>query len=253
MEMIPAAYDLSRMTSEELAAIIDGANAVVILPVGAVEPHGPHLGLGTDNVISVAAAIRAAELLANDGFAPLIAPAVPYGVTDCASAFKGAVSVSAGALTAYLHSLIEGFLTNGVVHVCLVNNHLEPAQVRAVSAAIDGLPPGSASVACPVTRRWAKTLDDEFKSGACHAGSYETSIVMESAPELVRDDKRRQLPEVPVSLSEKLNDGVTDFVDMGLDKAYAGAPAAASAAHGGEQLTQLAEMIATEIREALNP
>jgi creatinine amidohydrolase len=252
MEIIPAAYDLTIMTTDELASALENAVGVVLLPVGAVEPHGPHLGLGTDIVISQAAAIRAAALLAKDGLRPLIAPAVPYGVTECAGAFSGAVTVSAQALTGYLRSLIGGFLANGIAHVCLVNNHLEPAHVKAVASAIEGLPRGSASVACPVTKRWARTLDDEFRSGACHAGSYETSMIMKSAPELVREDKRKQLPEVQVSLAKKLRAGVTDFTDMGLSKAYAGAPAAAAAEHGAEQLDKLAEMIATEIQEALN-
>jgi len=81
------------------------------------------------------------------------------------------------------------------------------------------------SVACPLTRRWARTLSAEFKSGACHAGQYETAIVLAAAPGLVDEAARAGLPEVPVSLSERIGAGVTSFAAMGLDRAYAGAPA----------------------------
>ncbi len=224
---------------------------MVLLPVGAIEPHGPHLALETDVVISQAAAVRAASVLSAGGLAALIAPAVPYGVTECAAAFSGAVSVPAATLTALLQSLVESYLGNGIAHVGIVNNHLEPAHDQAVRAAINGIDSTRASVSSPLTRRWARTLSGEFKSGACHAGRYETSIMMAAAPELVRDHERGELPEVPISLSEKLQSGVEDFAEMGLSRAYAGDPARATAEHGSEQLDLLAEMIATQVSEAM--
>ena len=203
MEVIPASYNLSVKTTEEFASLIGGDRPVVVMvPVGVLEPHGPHLGLGTDDVISLGSAIRAAALLDKEGIAPLIAPSVPYGVTECAAAFKGAVSVSSDVLTGYLHDITRSLLDDGVEHVCLINNHLEPAQIDAIKKSTDTFEPRRVSVACPVTKKWARTLSDEFKSGACHAGEYETSIVMDFAPEYVREEVRRGLPEVPVSATD---------------------------------------------------
>jgi creatinine amidohydrolase len=191
-------------------------------------------------------------MLDEGGVTALIAPAVPYGVTECATGFAGAVSVPAAVLTAYLAAVVDGLLAQGLAHVCLVNNHLEPEHDNAVRAAAAGEGrAGRASVACPLTRRWARTLSAEFKSGACHAGRYETSIVQAAAPALVDEVARAALPEVPISLSEKLKAGVTTFAAMGMQNAYAGAPAAATAAEGEEQLRQLAAMIVAEVREAL--
>jgi creatinine amidohydrolase len=59
------------------------------------------------------------------------------------------------------------------------------------------------------------------------------------------------LPEVDVSLSDMLRAGKTRFREMGLERAYAGAPARASAAHGEEMLGRLAEMVALEILTAM--
>jgi len=251
--MIPREYDLAAMTTEALARLRQsGSRLVALLPVGAVEPHGPHLPLGTDVIISTSACAAAAALLEEKGVRALVAPGVAYGVTDCASAFAGAVSVEGGALTAFLRAVIDGLLRDGFAHVCVVNNHLEPAQVSAARAAVEGRPAGEASFACPVDRRWARTLDAEFKSGACHAGAYETSIVLAATPELVDEGARGALPEVPVSLSERLAAGVNDFVEMGLGRAYAGRPADATAAHGETMLARLAEMIAGEVTSALS-
>jgi len=244
--------DLAEHTTESFRALASAGRPVVALvPVGSVEPHGPHLSLLTDVVISRAACARAVSLLDERGVAALIAPAVAYGVTDCATGFAGAVSIPADVLTAYLRAIVAGLRAAGCAHVCLVNNHLEPAHDAAVRAAIDGVPPGAASVACPLTRRWARTLSAEFKSGACHAGQYETSIVLAAAPALVDEAARASLPPVPISLSEQLRAGVTTFAAMGMSSAYAGDPAAASAEEGEAQLAALAEMIAAEVLEAI--
>jgi creatinine amidohydrolase len=107
------------------------------------------------------------------------------------------------------------------------------------------------SVACPLTKKWAKTLDAEFKSGACHAGLYETSIMMAAAPELVDEAMRGVLTPVPISLSKKLDAGVTTFAAMGMDLAYAGDPASATIEEGERMIQRLAEMVVGEVRDSL--
>ena len=243
---------LARHTTASLCALLDDKKPVVALvPVGSTEPHWPHLGLGTDVVISAAACVRATDMFAKKGpLTAVIAPAVSYGVTECARGFAGAVSVPAAVLTAYLAAICDGLLAQGIRHVCLVNNHLEPehdAAVRAVLAGRDR----RVSVACPLTRKWARTLDAEFKSGACHAGLYETSIMMAAAPEMVDDAVRGVLPPVPISLSQQLAAGVTTFAEMGMELAYAGDPASATVEEGERMIQRLADMVVGEIREAL--
>src|SRR3954464_15208894 len=131
---------LARHTTASLRARLDDKKPLVALvPVGSTEPHGPHLGLGTDVVISAAACVRATEMFAKKGpLAAVIAPAVSYGVTECARGFAGAVSVPAAVLTAYLAAICDGLLAQGIRHVCLVNNHLEPEHDAAVRAVLAG-------------------------------------------------------------------------------------------------------------------
>jgi creatinine amidohydrolase len=247
---VVAARLLAHLTTEELAAIVAGqAQTAVLVPVGSVEPHGPHLPLGTDTVISETASVRAAEALAKHGVDAWVAPSVPYGVTDFAEGFAGAVSVPAPALTAMLRAIAERLLADGWKHVCFVNNHLEPAHDAAVRAAIDGLPAGATSVACPLTKRWARTLSDEFKRGDCHAGRYETSLAIAGGA-TVRDG-HRELPAVEVSLSKEIRAGRTRFREMGMARAYTGAPADATREEGETLYGKLVEMIVAEVTEGL--
>ena len=244
-------YSLRQMTSPVFAELAATGRLLVLLPCGSVEPHGPHLSLLTDTEISLGAAERAAARLEQAGFRCVIAPPVPYGVTDCAEGFAGAVSIDADILAAYLGAVVDGFLGAGARHVCLVNNHLEPAQDQAVRVVMEGRA-GQVSVACPLTRRWARTLSPEFKSGACHAGQYETSLALARDPALCDEQARPSLPEVPISLSDNLRAGVTTFAGMGMDRAYAGSPARASSAEGDELYDRLADMIVGEVTEALS-
>lgn len=253
MNASPPSVPLADLTTERLRAILEGPSPVVaLLPVGSVEPHGPHLPLGTDTTISAASAARASEILGSRGVVALRAPPISYGVTRFAEGFAGAISVDSAALTAYLAAVIAGFLGAGFAHVCVINNHLEPDHDAAVRASIAGAPKGRASVASPLTRRWARTLSPEFKSGACHAGRYETSIVLAASPGAVDMDVARALPDVSVSLSDGIRAGRSSFLSMGIDRAYTGAPRDASAEEGREMIERLAEMIAAEVEEGLN-
>jgi creatinine amidohydrolase len=243
---------LARHTTASLETLVAGKRGVIALvPVGSTEPHGPHLGLGTDVIISAAACLRACELLEKRGtMVGVIAPAVSYGVTECATGFSGAVSIPAAVLTQYVAAIVDGLLGSGIRHVCLVNNHLEPAHDAAVRAVLEGRGT-KVSYACPLAKKWARTLSAEFKSGQCHAGRYETSIMMAAAPELVTETLRVRLPAVSISLSDKLSEGVMTFEAMGMQAAYAGDPAAASIEEGDALIQKLGEMVVGEVLETL--
>jgi creatinine amidohydrolase len=242
-------FMLASLTTEEARAITQHPPTAVLFPVGSVEPHGPHLPLATDTLISDEAAERAAVLLQEKGVSTYIAPAVPYGVTRYAAGFSGALSVPPEALTAMLKAIVGGLLSDGWGHVCIVNNHLEPAHDAAVRAALVGLDPGRGSVACPLTKRWGRTLSDEFKRGNCHAGRYETSLVLAAGGD-VRPDVQG-LPALDVSLSRAIADGKATFAEMGLDRAYTGAPNEATADEGEMLFGKLAFMISAEVLEGL--
>lgn len=237
---------LADLTTEEARAAIASPPTAVLVPVGSVEPHGPHLPLGTDTIIGETAATRACAVLSGRGIRTFVAPSVAYGVTDFAGGFAGAVSIAPAALTAYLHGVVGALLAGGWSHVCLVSNHLEPAHDEAVRAAAKS---AGASVASPLTRRWARTLSDEFKRGDCHAGRYETSLVLAAGGPVKSEHKA--LPALGISLSDAIRSGSGRFKDIGMDRAYTGAPAEATREEGEDLYARLVEMIMTEVTEAL--
>lgn len=237
---------LGELSYEEVAAICAAGRAVAIVPVGSVEPHGPHLPLETDLTISETCAARALPILTERGITAVIAPSVPYGVTEYAVGFAGAIGVPPEALTAFLRAIAEKLLECGFAHVCFVNNHLEPAHDVAVRAAAEGI---AASVACPLTRRWGRTLSDEFKRGDCHAGRYETSLVMAAGKML--HGKIDELPAVPHSLAVAIKAGKRTFAEIGMTRAYTGSPAEATVEEGDDLYTRLVTMVVTEIEEGL--
>ena len=211
-------------------------DAVHLLPLGATEPHGPHAPLSTDTMISVGICERAAERL--DAEIPvLVLPAVAYGVTRYGAAFPGAVSISEETLRALVAEIAEGFRS-----LILVNSHFEPEQVETLRST--GLP------LLDLTRRKnAERLTEEFRTGSCHAGRYETSLVLAERPELVRFDRMLALEERPVDIPAAIRAGQRDFVAMGMDQAYCGSPAEASAEEGDETFETLTTILVELIRE----
>jgi len=246
------ARHLSQLTSPEMKDWLALGRTCVLLPVGSVEPHGPHLPLATDSIISEAASARAADVLEKSGIHVAIAATVPFGVTDYAAGFAGAIGVSAPVLTAFLADVVRRLLADGVTHVCIVNNHLEPAHDAAVRAAITSFEKGRASVACPLERRFGRTLSAEFKSGACHAGRYETSLVLAAEPSQVRAEYKK-LASLDLSLSAGIAAGKATFAEIGMANAYTGAPAEATETEGAELYDKLADMVVVTVKDAMLP
>jgi creatinine amidohydrolase len=98
--------------------------------------------------------------------------------------------------------------------------------------------------------RWAYTLTEEFRQGACHAGCYETSLVMAAQPELMRDAIRKELAPLEIDLAQKIKAGVRTFREAGSEQAYFGDPAAATPEEGRSTYEALATMLVTTILEA---
>lgn len=245
--------ELARMTTQECAVVLSGPRPTVILPVGSTEPHGPHLPLATDVILAEESARRAASKLREEGVAAVVAPSVAYGVTRFASGFAGAISVSAALVEQLVRELCVAYREAGFAMVCVTNHHLEPEHVAAVARAVDGTCAvrGGVRFANPLAPRWGRTLSQEFRRGDCHAGSYETSLVMAAREDLVHEGVRKALPPVKISLSDAIRSGKTSFREIGLERAYCGAPAEASRQEGEELYQKLVNMIVTEVMEGL--
>ena len=245
--------ELAKRTWPEARELF-GPDLIAILPIGATEPHGPHLPLDTDVTIAVAQTQRAIDLLAAAGVRAVQLPPLSYGLTHFTDGFEGRVSLRPGTLWALLEDVVESLEEQGVWRIVFSNAHLEPAHVKVLRGVAGDYPEragGRAQVLFPdnTRRRWAETLGEEFQGGDCHAGRYESSIVLATDHASVREDERRDLPPVSIGLIEKIRAGASSFVQAGATEAYCGDPAAASAEEGRGLIDALAAMIVQSVRE----
>jgi creatinine amidohydrolase len=231
------------------AHLADERPLVLLLPLGALEPHGPHAPLATDTLISVGICERVAGRLEGDPeVRVLLLPPLPYGVTRYAAAFPGAVSIGEAALRATVLDICESLTAQGLGRFVLVNSHLEPEQVRTLRDAVAELG-GAVRLFDPTRRAVASELTEEFRAGAGHAGRYETSLVLAENPGLVRRERMEGLESKMIDMPAAIASGRTDFMAMGMDRAYSGAPAEATAEEGEATFETLTKLVIRLVRE----
>lgn len=244
---------LSELTYEDINAL-ERDRVVCMLPVGATEAHGPHLPLGTDDIIADAMCVAGADAIEQIGLHAVILPALSFTHAGFAQGFPGTLSMQPETVRAMLVDIARSLMRIGPKCLILANAHLDPGHIGSLRQAIKTIEADtdiSLDVLFPdITRRpYATWLGDEFRSGACHAGCYEGSMVLAARPELVRDRVRAKLPAHPRSLSDAIAEGLTSFEAAGGTRAYFGHPAAASAEEGRERIKTLGRVIAHALEE----
>jgi len=246
---------LADLTWEDVRDL-DRPRMVAVLPVGAIEAHGPHLPLGTDNVIAAAMARAGAVQLEAAGRPAIVLPPLPFTAAPFGANFPGTLSISAGTVTALVIDLARELTRQEFAALAIANAHLDPAHLAALQAAVDDARAnGLLPVVFPDLSRkpWALRLTDEFKTGACHAGRYEGSVVLAERPDLVRNDVLASLPPNPASLATAIREGARSFEQAGGARAYFGWPAEATAAEGRETIETLGAILADAVAGALAP
>jgi creatinine amidohydrolase len=219
---------------------------IVLLPVGSVEAHGPHLPLATDSIISDELARRSAMALQQQGIRALILPPIHYVITDFSIDFPGTISVSKEGFRRLLGDIADSLQAQGIKCLCIVNSHLEPNHILAIHEFCENYKKIQVLFPDKTKKPWASLLTPEFKQGACHAGSYETSLVLASRSELVREERKKLKPN-PVNLAVLMKQGVKTFKQAGASEAYFGEPAAATVEEGKETYEILTRMVVETI------
>jgi len=173
------AVELADATWPETA----GDSRLLVVPIGSLEQHGPHLPLSTDTRIAVALAFA----LASRRTDIVVGPAIPYGASGEHEGFPGTVSVGRDALAAFLLELVRSAsATYG--RILFLNGHggnaetLERLAVRAQHEGRD-------------LRVWTPRVPD----GDLHAGRVETSLLLALHPWAVRVNRIAAGPTAPLT------------------------------------------------------
>ena len=132
--MTESVYTLGELTWQEAEEVLL-RRPVGLIPVGAIEAHGPHLPLETDVIIAQEMARRGAQLLADLELPVIILPAISYGVSFVGTCFGGTTPIEVSAFEQQLTSLITYAAGQGYRAICVCNAHLEPAHVAAIQRA----------------------------------------------------------------------------------------------------------------------
>lgn len=208
--------DLSEATSPQTA----GAG-LVLIPVGSIEQHGPHLPLDTDTVIARAVADRMAPAL-DDAW---VAPVVSYGASGEHQAFPGTCSIGTDALRVVLVELVRS-IRCWAERVVLVNAH--GGNLTAVRGAVEQLQDEGHDVT------WVPCATEDVD---LHAGLTETSLMLHLAPWSVRRDRAEAGNTQPLReiLPAMRAGGVAAVSANGV----LGDPTGATAAQGGLLLDQI--------------
>ncbi|HVS66326.1 MAG TPA: creatininase family protein [Thermoanaerobaculia bacterium] len=231
---------------------LDRRRLIAILPVGAVEAHGPHLPLGTDTILAEGMAREAALRLRRAAREVVVLPPLWYTAAPFAAGFPGTIGVRPETVSRLVLEIAEALGRQGLATLAIANAHLDPTHLASLQRAADQAPSG-VRIVFPnlVRRRFVERLSAEFRTGACHAGRFEGSVVRAERPELFREDIAARLEPNPASLSDAIAAGHRSFEQAGGPRAYFGWPADANAEEGRATLAELGAILAESVLEAL--
>src|SRR5512134_2496561 len=122
------------MTWEEARDAV-GPGAVAVLPVGAIEAHGPHLPLETDVIIAQAMARAGAARMAARGVSVVVLPSLTYTAAAFAQGFAGTISLRPETVTAILVDIAGSLARHGCEVLAIANAHLDPTHLGSLDAA----------------------------------------------------------------------------------------------------------------------
>jgi creatinine amidohydrolase len=158
-------------------------DARLIIPVGALEQHGPHLPLGSNVLIARSLAVDLSR-----EFRVLRAPTIYYGVNvRTERAFAGTASLNQKTLHRSLNELLDSWEAHGMCEFILITAHRHEPHLEALATLV------THDARVRVIQAWdvdiSHIVPDELAS--LHAGEAETSVMLHLYPGLVRMDRAR--------------------------------------------------------------
>lgn len=238
---------LGELSTREVDDLLAVGPVDVVVPLGALEQHGPHLPLATDQIIAAAVAGAVAARVGDC----VVTPTLPVGASSHHLAFAGTASISDETLTMTQVEMVESLLSHGFRSVYVVTGHA--GNSGAMTAAADRLDhrvkcfadwPSQRDAVHRVAREQLGLDPDVVGT---HAGHFETSIMLLLAPDLVRMDRaERGFVGVAADASAVLrSEGMAALAPNGI----IGDPAGADAAAGQRYLDALVTHVVDGIVE----
>ena len=193
-------------------------NAVVLLPMGVIEEHGPHLCLVTDIYTAHIYCNAIKQKLEEEGYSVVIAPPFYWGICQAAKGFIGSFNIRPETAKALLFDILSSLKDFGFTRVFGVNGHGDiEHKIAAMNAFRDACEQLSISACFPHDDFWMPgtlgiksddpccyTIEESTKQfsnasvGDVHGGDLETAIINSHYSHLVDNENAKSLPDVPL-------------------------------------------------------
>jgi creatinine amidohydrolase len=240
--------------------------AIVLIPLGVIEEHGPQLCLGTDIYTAHIQCALIRDKLIENGKETVIAPPFFWGVCQSTSGFIGSFRIRKETATALLYDIIASLAGFGFTNIFGISAHGDIEHNLAIMEAFQKADnelqvnarfvfnqsilhhyslSGNEPYLCPVMPQTVKISSSQYQD--VHGGDIETAVIHNYYPDLVDTDKAKALP--PVALEE---DTIMTWLFGGHTKelspeGYVGAPADYEGVDVREHLHDVAERTTKEI------
>lgn len=190
----PDQIHLELMSHEEVAAALAQGCTTVVIPLGAVEQHGPHLSLGMDADHAEALA----ERIARRRGATLVAPTIKTGCSSHHLPFAGTISLRPETLEAICLDYCTSLARHGFKRILIHSGHIGnfPILKDMLGRLRDAVPSDVEILAFTDSTTWIATWRDAVRDAGGdvsavggHADIAETSLMMVIRPDSVRQDR----------------------------------------------------------------
>ena len=247
----------------------------ILIPVGVIEEHGPHLPLGVDvyGAYVIAKTVRAN--LENKGVQALIAPPFFWGMNHCTGSFAGSFTVREETMISLFWDIMASLRRWGFERVFIINHHYDRDHTRVLNKAIQKarLDTGI-GVYWPLDDFMAKNIGFTgsepylliYKAPPrpssnfieIHAERYETSFMLHYFPNLVDGDVLKSLKSTDLTVQDlKVWMRGWEEARRITPQGFFGDPGAASAEYGRRAVEEFgetaADLIGTFLRGEYQP
>jgi creatinine amidohydrolase len=166
-------------------------NRVVVLPVGTIEQHGPHLPLVTDVLTSSEMSRRAVERIPSEA---LLMPPVYYSFNEHHMDFPGTIAVNGSTVVKYVTDIGLSLAHHGFRKILLVNGH--GSNVPFLDVAARNITNRSEAI-CAMVSWWSliprelfrELRESEYPGGMAHGCELETSVLLHLRGDLVQMER----------------------------------------------------------------
>jgi len=237
-----------RMTAPELKALAAREDALVVLPVGSLEQHGPHLPVWTDSYCAHALACRAAE---QAGLPVAVLPPMWMGLSEHHFPFGGTISLDHATFHAVLRCVVRSILADGFRRLLVVNGHggnIDPLAVAVRELAHEfGIP--VVTTTWPMVAPQAIAAALTTQPGVQHACEAETSLWLALDASQVRQERIGESLSNPVPNPPAGFTRFWSFEERAPRTGVRGDPRAATAAKGEAIIAAVVEGLVRAMRD----